>query len=194
MPEHAIRADDATRIGSDNLHGVSMARLLGHGKVSVSGARAARRWALRRRPEWLGLTLRPRRGHPRRSGGIGPVVRSHGRRRSRVPCRLMAVIRDERAARCRCSVLDISEGGMRVDNLRLPVARRVDFALEGAWLKGTGTARVVHRTDGAAGLAVERWDAALGQAVRDLVVSGLLAESTWRELYGCDDGGLPAGP
>jgi hypothetical protein len=103
-------------------------------------------------------------------------------------------IRDERTGVRRLKVLDISEGGLCVDGLRLPIGRQVDFALDAVWLQGSGAARVVRRADGAAGLAVEWWDAALGQAVRDLVLSGLLAESTWHELYGCDAGGLPASP
>jgi hypothetical protein len=98
----------------------------------------------------------------------------------------MAEIRDERTGFGRFRVLNISEGGMLVDGVRPAIGQRVDFTLEGAGLPGTGAARVVHRIDGVAGLAVERWEAPLGQAVHDLVLRDLVAESMWRELYVCD--------
>jgi hypothetical protein len=160
-----------------------MAGILEHRTPNVSGPRAAQR-SMHRRPAWLTWSLRPRRGHPGTTRGTNPPVRVHHRRQSRVPCGLTAVIRDERIGFGRFKVLNIAEGGMLVFGVRATIGQRVDFGLEGARLLGTGTARVVHRTDGAAGLAVERWEAPLRQAVHDLVLSGLLAESTWRELYG----------
>lgn len=83
------------------------------------------------------------------------------------------------------TVLDISEGGMLVDlgDAGLEPGAAVDFTLAGGGLGGTGTGQVVHRRDGAVGIAVQSWHGMLGGAVRRMIEQALLAASTWRELY-----------
>lgn len=130
-------------------------------------------------------------GRPRRFSHMyatSPAAPSRGdaaarRRQSRVGCGLTAAIADPAGGFRRFRILDISLAGMRLEGLPAAVGPEVDFSLEARWVLGTGRGRVVHRSNGTAGVAVDQWYGRLAGIVRGIVCSGLLAESTWRELY-----------
>jgi acyl dehydratase len=114
-----------------------------------------------------------------------PVVPrlQHLRHHARVPVTGVTVsIAQARDAGTR--VLDISRGGLLLDGLRLKPGVAVDFTLKSRDLQGAGAGSVAHSRHGLTGIAVRRWDDDLEAAVENLVERALLAESTWRELYG----------
>lgn len=71
----------------------------------------------------------------------------------------------------RHEVLDVSERGMLIDGLLLPVGARIDFVLEDWPFSYVGRGHVAHQTDTAAGVAVDHWHGA-PEAIRDLVAGG----------------------
>ncbi len=68
----------------------------------------------------------------------------------------------------RHEVLDVSERGMLIDGLLLPVGAGIDFVLEDWPLSYVGRGHVAHRTDTAAGVAVDHWHGP-PDAIHDLV-------------------------
>lgn len=105
------------------------------------------------------------------------------RRHSRVSgAALSASVAYSRRAATRHTVIDISEGGLRLAGLDLPVGAKVRFEIEGADLRCNGRGHVVRRTDEGAAVAVDRW-AQSPPEVRALVTAGLFAETSWRDLY-----------
>ncbi len=102
------------------------------------------------------------------SGGCAPVWDSREFDRAHVAA-LFAVIEDTRAGtRSRHHVIDVSEHGMRIVGLALPVGARVSFTLEGAGIDYLGHGHVAHRSSAFAGIAVDHWDGA-PEAIRSLV-------------------------
>lgn len=77
----------------------------------------------------------------------------------------------------RHQVLDISERGMRILGLELPVGARVSFVLAGHGISHVGHGHVSHqvqnrsKTDAIAGVAVDHWDGA-PEAIRALIERG----------------------
>jgi hypothetical protein len=84
-------------------------------------------------------------------------------------------------------VLDLSEGGVRIQGLRLPVGSSVRFVLDGGGICCQGEGRVAHRSRGASGIAVERW-IGTSETVRSAVMSNLLAEMKTSDAYISDWG------
>ncbi len=82
-------------------------------------------------------------------------------------------------------MLDVSEGGISVGGFPLPVGSVLTFVLEGDGIRCTGEGHVVHRTDGATGIAVDRWTGAEGD-LGLLVNAQLFADMSWKELYVSD--------
>ena len=82
----------------------------------------------------------------------------------------------------RHAVLDISEGGMRLANLNVPVGSTLTFVVEGSDIRSCGRGHVVRRSTAGTAVAVDEWSEGPEQ-VRSHVVAGLLAEMTWRDLY-----------
>ena len=159
-----------------------------HMADALSADRRARRRTARARaspPDATGLAPArprpPRRSSTRARRHVSPSWR-HWRHHPRVTSHgLTATI--AQAPDAAATVLDISEGGLRVDGLTLAPGTAVEFALEGEQLHGTGTGVVVHRSDETTGIAVHRWHGTLASAVRDVTEKALLATSTWWELY-----------
>jgi PilZ domain len=105
------------------------------------------------------------------------------RRHSRVPgASLSATINHGEHHVTHHAVVDISEGGVRLTGLELPVGSTITFALEGGGLRCHGRGQVVRRAGDEAAITVDRW-AESPYDVRALVNSGLLAEASWRDLY-----------
>jgi PilZ domain len=105
------------------------------------------------------------------------------RRHTRVPgANLHATIRHGEHPATQHAVVDVSEGGLRLTGLDLPVGSRVALALEGGGLRCDAHGQVVRRSGDEAAIAVDRWAGSLYD-VRALVTSGLLAQMSWRDLY-----------
>ena len=85
----------------------------------------------------------------------------------------------------RLPVLDISEGGIRVAGLDLPVGTDFDFRLEGEGIECRGTGHVAHRTPAGAGVAVDRW-IGTGHRIQGYVMARLLPQVARGEVYICD--------
>jgi len=78
-------------------------------------------------------------------------------------------IRDSRlAAR---PVLNLGEGGMLVTDLELDVGEIASFEIAGSYFRYAGLAEAVHRTDGATGLRVVRWQGQAERALRSLIAA-----------------------
>ena len=116
---------------------------------------------------------------------VGPGgFRQHGRARIGG---VTASILGLSAAAKKHRVIDLSEGGLRLRGLELPVGSNVRFVLDGGGISCEGEGRVAHRSRGASGIAVERW-IGTSETVRSAVMSKLLAESAWSEAYISDWG------
>jgi hypothetical protein len=106
--------------------------------------------------------------HPRGtdSAGAGRDARRHERA---AVIGLTAVIEESpRGDAGRYEVLDVSEHGMGIRGLALPVGVGIRFTLAGAGMNHVGLARVAHRTDMVTGVAVDHWDGA-PEAIRALI-------------------------
>jgi hypothetical protein len=124
----------------------------------------------------------------RRAGGdraVGPGgFRQHGRARI---AGLKALVEGHPSRPRPYSVIDLSEGGLRIQGLELPVGSSVRFALEGGGVSCEGEGHVAHRGRGASGIAVDRW-IGTSETVRSAVMSQLLTELAWTDAYISDWG------
>lgn len=124
----------------------------------------------------------------KRKGGdraLGPGgFRQHGR--ARIGGLSASVVRRS-SPPTRYPVIDLSEGGLRLRGLELPVGSNVRFVLDGGGISGEGEGRVAHRGKGGSGIAVERW-IGTSETVRSAVMSKLLAESALNDAYISDWG------
>jgi len=80
------------------------------------------------------------------------------------------------------AVIDISEGGLHLARLSLPVGSQITFDIEGVELRCHGSGHVVRSSDGSVAVAVDQWSES-ADSVLALVTAGLLADMEWRELY-----------
>jgi hypothetical protein len=91
------------------------------------------------------------------------------RKHDRAPISMLSVVITQPSGDTnRHAVLDVSERGMLIDGLLLPVGAGIDFVLEDWPLSYVGRGRVAHRTDTAAGVAVDHWHGP-PDAIHDLI-------------------------
>ena len=65
-------------------------------------------------------------------------------------------------------MLNMGEQGMLIDGLALPIGAQLSFALAGTGINQAGRGHVAHRTDSAAGVAVDHWHGA-PEVIRALI-------------------------
>jgi hypothetical protein len=70
--------------------------------------------------------------------------------------------------RRRHQMLNMGEQGMLIDGLALPIGAQLSFALAGTGINQAGRGHVAHRTDSAAGVAVDHWHGA-PEVIRALI-------------------------
>ena len=134
------------------------------------------------------MSALPQRRPKKLKGGnraLGPGgFRQHGRARIGG---LSASVVGRSSPPTRHPVIDLSEGGIRLRGLDLPVGSSVRFVLDGGGISGEGEGRVAHRSKAGSGIAVERW-IGTSETVRSAVMSKLLAESAQNDAYISDWG------